>query len=154
VAKRLIIVGVLVAVAVGAVLFGFIHPDSVVGRARYVVFRALGLVSSVSPPKPKGPGTVANARLCRENLTRIQNAKRRAGELRQNNIGNVTWEEVLAAMYPNDTRVRGNRQRIKELMPKCPDGGTYTLGTMQEMCKCSIGGQNTATIEDDHVITK
>ncbi|MCX7718845.1 MAG: hypothetical protein N2111_10660 [Candidatus Sumerlaeaceae bacterium] len=152
--KRIVIVIVIVAVAAGAVLLGFVNPESAVGRVRYVVFRALGLVSSVAPPKPKAPGSIASARICRENLTRIQNAKRRAGDLRQNNIGNVTWEEVIAAMYPNDPRVKGNTRRVNELMPKCPDGGYYTLGTMQEMCKCSIGGQNTATIEDDHVITK
>lgn len=152
--KRLLIIGVLVAVAAGAVLLGFVNPESAVGRVRYVGFRALGLVSSVAPPKPQGPDGVSSARICRENLDRIQNAKRRAGDLRQNSIGNVTWEEVIAAMYPNDPRVRGDSRRVNKLMPKCPDGGSYSLGTMQEVCKCSIGGQNTATIEDDHVITK
>jgi rRNA maturation protein Nop10 len=38
------------------------------------------------------------------------------------------------------------------LMPKCPGGGTYTLGTLEVVPKCSIGGNSSLAADDDHMI--
>lgn len=153
--KKIVIIGAVVAIVIAAFALGFADKDSALGRLRYLFFRARGAVATVGPPAgPKGPGTPQNATLCRQNLDRIQNGKRLAAETRGNNIGNVTWEEVIAALHPNDTRVKGNSAHVNELIPKCPNGGHYTLDSMQSLVKCSIGGQNTVTTEDDHVITR
>ena len=151
--KKVVIIAVIVGV-IGAFALGFADKDTAIGKVRYVFFRAIGLVSAAAPGPAKPSGGVHSAKTCRENLQRLKAGKAKAADVRGNAVGNVTWEEVISAMYPNDPGLRGNTARINERTPKCPDGGTYVLNTMQAMPTCSIGGQNTATIEDDHVITQ
>jgi hypothetical protein len=85
-------------------------------------------------------GNAADAEACRANLRRIDTAKRvladRAGGIA---FRDVTWEAVLGAMNA-------------QAKPKCPCGGTYILGTMQELPRCSVGANNSREAKMHHMI--
>lgn len=126
---------------------GILESEEVLGRARYVYYWAVG--KATSSPQPKN---LEHARLCRENLHRMQAAKRKAAQDRGNQIGAITWEETLRAMYPQ-TNVRSlTPVQMNALIPKCPSGGTYSIGTLEEVPRCSIMGNETVTLQDDHII--
>jgi hypothetical protein len=139
-----------VAAVVAIFAFGIVKPDSAWAWTRYVFYRGKGAVASFGSSSPAG--NLEHARECRENLHRIQAAKRKAGQDRGNPIGAVTWEEVLRAMYPEKPVRQMAPTQLNALIPKCPDGGTYALDTLEAVPKCSIGGNNTLTLEDDHII--
>ncbi|HNM46298.1 MAG TPA: hypothetical protein PKH51_04700 [Candidatus Sumerlaeota bacterium] len=84
--------------------------------------------------------TIKNAAACRENLTRIETAKRTIAQR-----SGLTTSEVSANAI------------LKELggrAPVCPSGGKYILGNNQVVARCSIGGNNTVDPSDDHLIQK
>ncbi len=91
----------------------------------------------VTTGKPKG--TAADASACRDNLRRIDTAKRVIQDRRGVTVKEITWDEVL-------------RQMRLQAPPKCPCGGTYTLGTMQELPRCSIGANNSQDTSLHHHI--
>ena len=145
--KQKIVYGVIGLVVLGLFVTGIVESETVLGKARYVYYYAVGKLTS--RPAPKNP---EHARVCRENLHRMQAGKRKAAQDRGNQIGAITWEEMLRAMYPN-TNVRGmNQAQINTLIPKCPSGGIYSIGTLEEVPRCSIAGNDTTTLQDDHII--
>lgn len=125
--------------------FGVITPDFVLGWVRYAFYSAKAKVTGERPL-----GSLAGAQACRENLHRIQAAKRKAAQDRGNSIGAVTWEEVLTAMRGSLHGLTSDQ--INALIPKCPDGGTYSIGTLEEVPRCSISGNGTVSSADDHII--
>ena len=147
--NKIIFVAIIV---VGACLlvFGIVDRDSAIGWVRNIFFRAKGVASEVSPNTGK-VGNKANAKMCRDNLSRIQAGKRKAAFDRSRNVGAVSWEETLAAM----NLLPGGKltdQAINAAIPKCPEGGQYTLGDLQQVPRCSIGGNNSLPLDDDHII--
>ncbi len=97
-------------------------------------------LQSAGGPAPSGDA-VACARSCRETLARIHSAK---AAIRSKSGGievrDVSWDAILKEM--------GTRS-----MPRCPCGGSYRQGTMQERPICSIGANGTANQADDHAIS-
>jgi len=75
-----------------------------------------------------------------ENLRMIESAKRKVAQDRGQAIGDVSWSEVLKEM------------NLRE-MPRCPDGGEYSLSQLGSLPRCTIGGNATRRVEDDHMIT-
>ena len=75
---------------------------------------------------------------CRQNLRRIESAKRAIASRTGVAVGAVSWDAV-----------------VKELggaMPKCLKGGAYSLGSLEHLPTCSIGANGTPDPGDDHQI--
>jgi hypothetical protein len=79
------------------------------------------------------------ARQCRENLQRIELAKRAVCEQRGIAAGTVPLDAILQQM------------RLKAL-PRCPQGGAYTIGPVGYPVRCGIASNGTTRTEDDHVL--
>ncbi len=124
--------------------------DRMVGWGRHVFYRGKGAVSNIGEAPPSK--NTEHARACRQTLAAIQNAKRKAGFDRGNTVGIVSLVEVVHAMYPEEAR-RGRLTpaRLQYLTPVCPGGGTYVLGSMHEMVRCSVMGNGTVPVDDDHI---
>jgi hypothetical protein len=75
--------------------------------------------------------TASNA--CVNNLRNIAAAKRQWG-LEQHKASSIlpTWSDILPYIGAGPTGQ----------MPRCPDGGVYTIGRIGENPTCSIGGPN------------
>lgn len=129
---------------------GVLKGEELVGWIRYAVFGIQGTAQQAFKPQP--PGNLEAARVCRENLHRLQAGKRKTAFDRGQNVGSVTWEEVARTLNPGKLSGRPTAQQLMMFIPKCPSGGTYSLGTLEEVPRCSIGGNNTLTLEDDHII--
>lgn len=140
---KLIIGAVVVGgLVVGALVYlGVIDWRDVTTTARVQTSR-LGaqLEGSIELGAPRGStgNSRRDAEICRTNLQRIESAKRSAARARGNELGSVTWEEVLPYL--------GNER------PRCPAGGTYTLGNLQMNARCSVGGNGTVDTADDHAL--
>lgn len=73
---------------------------------------------------------------CVENLKLIQDAKIRWMQINDKTYQDTpTWNDLkpLLAAY-------AKRPGWKDGLPVCPNGGTYTLGEVVELPKCSVGG--------------
>ncbi|AXA36229.1 MAG: hypothetical protein D6691_08195 [Candidatus Hydrogenedentota bacterium] len=139
-----------VAVLGGCVWFFSTNTGPVAMWFRSLFFRARAHAVNPVPIKPLG--NVQAAQACRENLQRIQTAKRRVAEKRATTTGVATWEEVLREMYPQYASRRFDPTFVQQLMPRCPAGGVYELGRLEELAKCSVGANGTVDSADDHVI--
>jgi hypothetical protein len=147
--QKLLFVGIVLAAA-AAVALGFVDLGAIGARLRGLFFRARAEAAQFSST-PGVTGDVRLAAACRANLERVSAAKRKAAQDRGQAVGAVTWEEVVRAMYP---RERVTPARMQQLMPRCPAGGTYTLGTMEQLPRCSLAGSASFDTADDHVILR
>jgi hypothetical protein len=140
----------IVLVVGGLLVFGIVDHVSALGWVRNIFFRARGAASQVSVNTGK-TGNLANAKMCRDNLGRIQAGKRKAAFDRSQNVGAVSWEDTLKAMNALPAG-RLTDQVINAAIPKCPEGGQYSLGDLLQVSRCSIGGNNSLDLDDDHII--
>lgn len=116
-------VGVVVAMVFGAIIMGFVDPDSAIGKLRYVFFRARGEVAgpNLEVPRPLQHRPARRpAQKCKENLKRIQRGKVTAGKRRGNNMGGITWEEVCSAMFPTEVQLKSNPSRLEQVQTQVP----------------------------------
>lgn len=88
----------------------------------------------------KSVGTAEDARICRENLKRLESAKREVADLQGRNVGTVSWEAV-AKRFPGG------------VVPQCPAGGEYNLNPLGQLPQCSIGSNAPGDQSDNHVIS-
>jgi hypothetical protein len=79
-----------------------------------------------------------NARVCLENLRRIESAKRQAAAKAGVTVRDVAVADVLPFL--------GGK------MPVCPSGGTYSIMNNQTLPQCSIMGNGTIDKADDHIL--
>ena len=132
----------IVAVAAGGGWFFLIaKPDQqkeVEKRLQSAAYDAKWRAGALTQPKSQLLGNVEAARKCRENLKRIESAKRAAAQKRSLAVGTVPLDAILQEM---DVRT----------LPRCPSGGEYTIGTLGTMVTCSIGGGGTPDKADDHI---
>ncbi|CAN5445478.1 hypothetical protein BH09SUM1_BH09SUM1_20300 [soil metagenome] len=96
-----------------------------------------GAVKNGARSANTGPRAVKDAQLCRDNLRRIEAAKR---TLKSTGKVNFTWEMIVKQM---------GGERLA-----CPNGGTYDVGSRQVAASCSVGDNNTDVTADDHSIDK
>lgn len=149
--QKIVVISVPVLVA-SLIWMQMIDGERLMGFVRYFLYRGKGAVQQVGSAPPQK--NVGHAQLCRQNLLRIQNAKRKAGFDRGNTVGHVSWAEVLQAMYPEEARRgRVTPARMAGLMPVCPSGGSYLLGSLHEVARCSIMGNETLPVDDDHIVS-
>lgn len=135
-----VIVG-LVAVTVGGLLyFGVISRRDISTTGRRAVADVKKIKNEiVAPVVEASEADIQAARTCRENLKRLESAKRAVADRRGQSTGAVSWDEVLQTM--------GARKA-----PVCPAGGSYSLNKLGTAATCSIGPHGTSTKSDDHVI--
>lgn len=136
----LIIVG-----GVGALfLTGVITPRDAQRYGRRAYHAGTGAIDTakdaVTPADRKAAGDYAAADRCRRNLQSIEAAKRRAAGRVGITIGDVPEAEVKKEMGGS--------------LPSCPSGGRYTIGTMYNTPKCSIGPAGPSDPKDDHVVNQ
>jgi hypothetical protein len=125
----------------GAIYVGLIDPRRVKVQARNALSNvgsaAAGALSSGSPGAGR-TNSPAVAEECRQNLRRLESAKRALASRGMFATGSVSWDAVVKEL--------GGRR------PACPAGGTYHLGTLQQLPTCSVAGGGTVDSRDDHVI--
>jgi len=129
----LVVGGLAAAFALGILDWGYWRS-----RARYEVQNA---TAGLGPPGPAESPRVARSKAatCRENLRRIELAKRKATAASGITKSEVTWKEILP-------HLAGGRQ------PTCPSGGSYAIGTNEIFCKCTISNNRTTDESDDHIL--
>ncbi len=81
---------------------------------------------------------VQMAEQCRQNLRRIESAKRAIATRTGVAVGAVSWDSVL--------------KELGGVMPKCPKAGTYSLRSLEQLPTCSVGANGTPEPGDDHQI--
>jgi hypothetical protein len=88
------------------------------------------LIVAIPNTVPTRPYSAQNA--CINNLRQIDGAKQQWATENNKTNGPVTWNDILPYLGhgPNGG------------MPRCPKGGQYTLGNLDEAPKCSIGGDH------------
>ena len=69
---------------------------------------------------------------CINHLRQIDAAKQQWALKNNKTNGPVTWNDVLPYMGRN----------TRKAMPLCPQGGTYILGNIGDLPKCSSGGDH------------
>lgn len=97
-----------------------------------------GAVDAVTQGTATGSGDPAKAQACRDNIRRIELAKRAAANTLSLTVGEVPESEVLSALGGS--------------LPRCPDGGRYKINSLQYMPTCSIGAGVASDPRDDHVL--
>ena len=146
ISKKLLFVAILVGIllVVGAVLglYDWRSAKTTIEVQASNVVSKVEQAAKISPPgtvKPTG-NAVKDAENCRENLRRIQSAKR----------------AVMArgGLTVNDVSIDAVKKELGGTVPRCPNGGEYVLGNMQTNVRCTIAGNRTTDPADDHMISK
>jgi len=94
-----------------------------------VVVLIIGMLLSIAVPNFVHAREGSRAKACQHNLMQIQSAKERWA-MDKNRHGNDTPgmpELAVPGVY-----MRGN--------PECPAGGVYTVGRLDQIPTCSVGG--------------
>lgn len=140
--KIVVVILLLGGAAVGAAFYlGILDWRSAKTQARV---QMSGVATEVRSAVDSGLGTgggksaAAGAAECRQNLQRIDAAKKTAAQRSGSEVGDISWDKVL--------------EQLGGKKPVCPSGGTYTLGNLQTNPRCSIGGANTTDRSDDHLL--
>jgi len=111
-------------------------------REIFIVVCLIGIFALIAIPNfvsngRNSPGGKSNA--CINNLRRIDAAKNEWASENGKTNGAVVTENDLKPYIKLDSR--GN-------LPKCPSGGTYTIGKIGEPPTCSLG----TTVNPPHVL--
>jgi len=138
---RIAAVAILVAAVVAGLIYsGVLSRHEVEGAARKALTKTEGVVQEATGGyHGELPQNVNAAAKCRETLKKIEAAKRAVAQKKSQTVGTVPLKEVLDYLG-------------WQKLPACPSGGTYSLNTLERVASCSIGGNQTASAEDDHMI--
>jgi hypothetical protein len=98
---------------------------------------AIAILSLISIPTFVREPWTSPQNACYNNLRYIDVAKQTWGLENHKTNGPVSWSDI----QPYLIKVLKEQGRKTE-MPKCPEGGTYTLGNIEELPKCSIKGHS------------
>lgn len=120
------------AFLIAGILFGIISLCFSIGKSEYFTKSIMGLCLSLivllamfSTPRLLVKSVLTAQNICINNVREIEAAK--ADWTQKNSATNgaaLTWNDI-APYFPNG-------------FPKCPEGGTYTLGRVGEPVLCSI----------------
>jgi hypothetical protein len=133
-----------VLIVAGAALLAWLYVSGVLTgrtslsnriRPRVPSIQKVDLNQYVSKPSDDA---IRAGEQCRANLRAIEAAKRKAAERLNIGAGAVPRDEILSEL--------GGR------LPRCPSGGTYTIGPVGRMPTCSKTNAGTPQREDDHII--
>lgn len=134
----MVVTGIVIAGLVFAAATGIIDVPWLTSYVRQTAFNAGITLPTFSTRSRIAPGGPAQAAQCRENLTRIRNAKAAIQQRSGMTLRHVDWNQVKA--------------ELRGAVPSCPGGGQYLLGSMQELPRCSVGACGTSDTSDDHII--
>lgn len=140
------VIGVVVLLLAWGTMSGVIDWRRIFGVSRTLVGNAANTAGAAAGSLNTGGGSTsgniaAGAPQCRENLTRIHTAKLSIRSKTGIEVKDVSWDAITKEMGGGP-------------MPKCPNGGTYSIGSMQALPLCSIGANGTPDGTDDHLIRK
>lgn len=94
-----------------------------------IVVAILGIILAIAGPTWIKQREMSQARVCQENLTKIDGAKEQwALENGKDNAATPSWDDLYQA----------DGTGFLKKQPVCPGHGDYTIGTMAEAAKCSI----------------
>jgi hypothetical protein len=143
--KKTAIILVVLAVAIlgGLYATGHLTRESAEDFGRRAYYRGRGAVNEAvdavgSAAQSGGSGDPAKAAVCRDNLRRIETAKRAAANELGLAVGDIPQDEINKALGGS--------------MPRCPDGGRYRVHALNTMPTCSVGAGNVSDPNDDHVV--
>ncbi len=104
-----------------------------------IVVTILGILAAIVAPYYVRAREEAKAKACICNLKEIEGAKERWAV--SMDVGR--WEEAeWIELVPNFLKTE----------PRCPAGGTYTVGNSDATPSCDIGSNDTAEKYDDHIL--
>jgi len=98
----------------------------------------LGLLAAIAIPNFVRARQTIMTNICRLNLSQTQNAKEAWFIDAGTNKAGPDWNDLVPKYLPE--------------VPKCPAGGTYSIGDMDTPAECSIGDADTQWPEDDHMM--
>ncbi len=142
--KKTAFILIVLAVVIGGGLFamGFFTAEDARYFGRRVYYQGKGTVKgaveTVTTVTATSSGDPRKAAACRENLRRIEAAKRAAANTLALTTGEVPENEVLSALGGS--------------LPDCPDGGRYRINAINFTPTCSIGSGTASDPKDDHVL--
>ena len=133
----------LVLAVIGAgVYFVFLHGASrqdlrnLESRARFALQNAESqTVGALQGENKPSASAAEQAAACRQNLSRIESAKRALASRGMFATGDVSLDAVAREMGGS--------------LPRCPSGGQYHLGSLEQLPTCSIGGNKSPDNADD-----
>lgn len=140
--KVFIALVVLAAGVLGALyMMGYFTAEDAEYFGRRVFYKGKGAVGGavdVLQAGGSGSGDPAKASQCRDNLRRIETAKRAAANALMIEVGDVPLDKV--------------KEAIGGGWPSCPDGGRYSVNALNFVPTCSIGPGKASDPNDDHLI--
>lgn len=136
------VVVLLAVLLVAAFATGLLSPRKTWNQLRVQGSQAAASVGNVSvaPMNTAKPSAreVEMAKQCRANLSSIESAKRRVAERDGKTMGDVSQAAVL--------------KELGGKMPVCPKGGSYAIGTNEQLPRCSITANGSVDKSDDHFL--
>ena len=101
-----------------------------------IVVAIIGLLAAVAIPNLIKARKTAQVNACKANLRTLEFAIQQwALEKRKRDDSEVTLEDLESYM--------------KDGIPRCPSGGEYTLGTVEEKPMCNVGGHTIIPEEEE-----
>lgn len=141
--KMIAVLCVVVLGFAGAFHFGYLDWATWRTQARIRAANASSQVRSATQinlsSSPADANAIAGGRACRENMRRIESAKRAAGQKSGISVGTVSRDAVA---------------REIGTFPACPSGGEYALGTLEVNVSCNVSANRTTDPADDHILAK
>jgi hypothetical protein len=136
--KKILLVVVIGAVVVGGLFAtGLLSPKRFWQWTRRFYYQGRSQVHKATDFTVQPVKDVKAAEICRNNLRRIESAKRKVAQQKGMAVGRLTWADLAGELGKHP--------------PKCPSGGEYILGDIGAMPKCTIGSNGTPRPEDDHI---
>src|SRR5690606_25625414 len=128
--KKIILLAFIAIVIGAAAYLGVINPKKVEAQARGALYSAKGIAGDLGSA-PSGPSQSAqqSAAACRENLKRIESAKRALASRQGVTVGAISWDAI--------------KKELGGQIPKCAGGGSYSINSLEMLPTCSIGGAGT-----------
>lgn len=114
---------------------GALDMDQIRFQVRLLFNRGRNVATSTIQGPQGDPRTAA---VCRDNLKRIESAKRQVAAEKAIAAGAVSRDDVA--------------RKLGGALPVCPNGGTYAIHDLGRMPTCSVGSAGTPDKSDDHVI--
>jgi len=139
----------LTGVVGGLLLIDLLTYRQSIAWARYFFFK--GRASIGQAAREPRPVDIRAAATCREQLRQIQAAKRKVAQQRGVAAGPISYDDLLRALARYPAR-RVAPHTLHQYFPRCPAGGTYTIGNLEQAPRCSLAGQGTVRLDDDHVV--